>query len=70
MPHNRYYIDHPLNLFDNVTFEEAEFNHMVKVMRVCLNEEIEIINGNGTLAKALIYSIENLKKALLLLKLF
>ena len=58
MPHNRYYIDHPLNLFDNVSFEEAEFNHMVKVMRVSVNEEIEIINGNGVLAKALIYSIE------------
>lgn len=58
MPHNRYYIDHPLNLFDDVSFDEAEFNHMVKVMRVSLNEEIEIINGDGVLAKAIIRSIE------------
>ena len=55
MPADRFYFEGPL--VANITLEGAEFHHL-KVMRIAEGEEVEVINGKGSLAKAKLIQLE------------
>jgi 16S rRNA (uracil1498-N3)-methyltransferase len=57
MPSERYYIDHALNAGDLVAVKDHEMQHLVKVMRTQIGEEVELVNGRGVLAHAMLESI-------------
>lgn len=57
MPHDRFFLDAPLELATEVQLEDEEMRHLL-VMRPKLEEEIELVNGKGTLAKGVITSIQ------------
>jgi len=57
MPAERYYQSHPLGLNEIVVLDGKEHHHLVHVMRVKLNEIVEIVNGTGVLASAQIINI-------------
>ena len=52
MPQERYYYKGPLNVGDLITLSSEEERHM-RVMRTRPGDEVEIINGQGILAKAI-----------------
>lgn len=64
MPAERYYIQSPLYEGEEKELEGLEFHHLAHVMRGRRGETVELINGNGILAQALIERIEK-KKAIL-----
>lgn len=64
MPYNRFYVANPLQVDTQVSIEGTEHHHMMHVMRLSIGEEVELINGEGGLAKAAITSL-NKKQALL-----
>ena len=55
MPHNRFYV--PEALEGEIVLKDDEHHHLKTVMRVQENQEIELVNGRWTLAKALVTSI-------------
>lgn len=57
MPHNRFYINQPLEENSTYTLEEEELHHMVRVMRQSIGDEIELVDGKGSLGIAKIISI-------------
>lgn len=64
MPKDRYYIDDGLKPDETVTIEGAEFHHLAHVMRGQLQDEVELVNGNGILAKAVITSLDKKRASL------
>jgi 16S rRNA (uracil1498-N3)-methyltransferase len=54
MPHYRFFVDVPLSLDTSLSIEGDEHHHMMKVMRCEEGDLIEVVNGKGFLAKALI----------------
>ncbi|MEM8727724.1 MAG: RsmE family RNA methyltransferase [Chlamydiota bacterium] len=56
MPHDRFYIDAPLK--EPLSIEGDEFRHLFHVMRKREGDEIELVNGNNTLALARIASLD------------
>lgn len=67
MPAERYYYPQPLENGKKVLFKDQEYHHLINVMRAHIGEEIEIVNGMGQLAQAVVDSLEK-KSASLLLK--
>ena len=63
MPAERYYNPRHFEIDDDFYFEDQEFHHFLNVMRTRVGESIEVINGKGQLATALVVSIEK-KRAL------
>lgn len=59
MPAERFFYDGPLNQGEIIHLEDFEFHHLSNVMRLNLGEQVEIVNGRGSLAQA---EIEDLKK--------
>ena len=57
MPHDRFYIDAPLE--GEVTLTGEEFHHLSRVMRKATGEVVELVNGKGGLATA---TLTHLKK--------
>lgn len=57
MPAERYYIDFPLEIEQTVIIEGEEANHLTKVMRGRVGDEIEIVNGRGILAEGIVDQI-------------
>ncbi|MCF7806361.1 MAG: 16S rRNA (uracil(1498)-N(3))-methyltransferase [Simkaniaceae bacterium] len=57
MPHMRFFIDAPLTTAD-VELSGEEFFHLKKVMRADKGSSVELINGKGSLAQGIIYSLE------------
>ncbi len=55
MPADRFFAHTPLK--NNLTLEGEEFHHLAKVMRVRLGETIELVNGQGEIAKAKVISL-------------
>ncbi len=55
MPADRFYFEGVLT--PNISVEGAEFHHL-KVMRIAVGEEVEIVNGKGSLAKAKLIQLE------------
>lgn len=64
MPAERYYVDHPLKADDTVILSNNEFHHLARVMRIRVDEDVELINGKGVLAQARVKEIQK-DKALL-----
>lgn len=56
MPHDRFYIDAPLE--KECTLEGDEFQHLSRVMRKKEGDEVELVNGRHELALARIESLE------------
>lgn len=52
MPAERFFTDLPLKKREKVLLEGEEAFHMVRVMRVRVGDDIELINGKGLLATA------------------
>lgn len=50
MPHDRFYISHPLLKGDRLSLEGEEFNHVTRVMRARTGDRLECLNGQGRLA--------------------
>jgi 16S rRNA (uracil1498-N3)-methyltransferase len=55
MPIDRFYVEGPLT--PTITLKEAEFHHL-RVIRIELGEPVEIVNGQGALAKAKLISLD------------
>lgn len=55
MPAERFYVDAPLK--DIVTIEGPEQHHLVHVMRTRIGDEVELVNGKGSLAKAKVIAL-------------
>jgi 16S rRNA (uracil1498-N3)-methyltransferase len=64
MPADRFFIASPLPLGQEVILEDSEFHHLIHVMRLKVDEMIELVNGQGSLAHARIKQITK-KQALL-----
>lgn len=63
MPQNRFYTPNDLSEGNTVFLEEDEFRHLL-VMRPRPGDEIELINGRGTLAKCTLSHLEK-KRAII-----
>jgi 16S rRNA (uracil1498-N3)-methyltransferase len=64
MPAERYYYPEPLETGKAIPLQDQEFHHLIHVMRAREGDLVEIVNGMGQLAKAVIQSLEK-KKAIL-----
>jgi 16S rRNA (uracil1498-N3)-methyltransferase len=58
MPNDRFYTPEALTEGVNVSLPEDESHHLIRVMRVQLHEEVEVINGQGKLAHARVTEIQ------------
>jgi 16S rRNA (uracil1498-N3)-methyltransferase len=65
MPAERYFHSGFLEENQRIHLKDQEHHHLVNVMRTRLGEEIEVINGNGQLAKAVLETIEKKSSSLL-----
>jgi 16S rRNA (uracil1498-N3)-methyltransferase len=61
MPVERFYIEDPLQQKSFISLEQEEFHHLAHVLRMRAGEEITLVNGKGSLAKAVLTSIEKNK---------
>lgn len=61
MPAERYYQDSPLEKGTSILLDGTEFHHLAHVMRGQVDDEVEVVNGRGTLARATITSIDKKK---------
>jgi 16S rRNA (uracil1498-N3)-methyltransferase len=52
MPQERYYIDSALQKGELVQLSGSEMQHMMRVMRTRVGDQVELINGKGILAQA------------------
>ena len=58
MPHNRYYIDAPLQKDTTVTLTGDEWHHLVRVLRARKGDPLELINGRGILAEGIVSELK------------
>lgn len=65
MPSDRFYFKGPLS--GDITLEDSEFHHL-RVSRIDINEEVEIVNGQGALATAKLTAINKRSAHLQILK--
>lgn len=56
MPHNRFFIDSPLNLHSEALLTGDEAHHLKDVMRCQIGDLVELVNGKGELASATVSS--------------
>jgi 16S rRNA (uracil1498-N3)-methyltransferase len=61
MPHARYFSPHSLNIADIVKLSSDEEKHLLKVMRTTPGDHVEIVNGQGILASAVLQKDGQLK---------
>ncbi|MDE3047542.1 MAG: 16S rRNA (uracil(1498)-N(3))-methyltransferase, partial [Verrucomicrobiota bacterium] len=66
MPAERFYID--AELTGTLTLEGAEHHHLAHVMRVRVGEEIELVDGRGSLATARVEALTKQGARLLVLQ--
>lgn len=57
MPSYRFFLDSSLETGNKLQFKEDEYKHIVKVMRLLEGDTLEIVNGKGGLAHAIIVEI-------------
>ncbi len=57
MPENRFFSDTPLNELKSITLTDVELHHLAHVMRCKVGDSVELVNGKGVLARALVLSI-------------
>lgn len=58
MPADRFFFASHLQLSHEVILKDAEFHHLVNVMRLKEGDEIELVNGQGILARARLLAVE------------
>lgn len=58
MPHNRFFLDAPLNSDEEVLLSGDEAHHLQRVMRKEEDDSVELVNGRNDLAVAKILSFE------------
>ncbi|MDP1879565.1 MAG: 16S rRNA (uracil(1498)-N(3))-methyltransferase [Parachlamydiaceae bacterium] len=58
MPVERFYTPHSLEKNEKIELKEGEFHHLAHVIRSRIGEQIEIVNGKGILANAIIQEIK------------
>ncbi len=58
MPAERYYYPSSLAESEEISLQDQEFHHLTRVMRGKIGDTIELVNGQGALAKAKIRTIE------------
>ncbi len=63
MPHDRFYIDAPLEKEEVVSLTESELHHLI-VSRARVGQSVELINGKGKLAQATLTAMDK-RQALL-----
>lgn len=69
MPANRFFLDEPLEIGKTVRLEGPEEHHLRHVMRVEAGDELELIDGRGTLAHAELVAFEKRASLLRIMKL-
>lgn len=57
MPSYRFFLDSSFETGHRIQFKEDEYKHIVKVMRLDVNDALEIVNGKGILCQAIITEI-------------
>ncbi len=62
MPAERFFTRCPLH--ETIHLDGPEFHHLVRVMRIRVGEEVELVDGKGALAKAKLVSIDKHKASL------
>lgn len=67
MPVERFYTPIELSEYSSVVLEGPEFHHLAHVVRIKTDEEVELVNGRGALAVAIVQRL-NKKQAELLVK--
>lgn len=70
MPAERYFIDQDLKEHQTLEIKDAEFHHMAHVMRTRKGERVEVINGRGALAQAIVQDLSRDRAVLMLEDLF
>jgi 16S rRNA (uracil1498-N3)-methyltransferase len=70
MPAERYFISDEIPLNGLVYLEDAEFHHLSNVMRSRPGDEIEIVNGRGTLAKGIVKQLEKRRSVVVIEEVF
>lgn len=66
MPAERYYHPELLEEGNRIHIKDQEHHHLVHVMRTRLGDSIEIVNGNGQLAQAVVDSLQKKSATLLI----
>lgn len=57
MPIERYFLEEELNEGEAYSLTDGEFHHLFRVVRARCNDEVEVVNGRGILARAVITDI-------------
>lgn len=66
MPAERFYVDDPLVQGTEVSLDEVESHHLIHVVRGTVGENVELVNGWGTLAQAKILICQKRKARLVI----
>lgn len=64
MPSERFYVDADLSEGSQVSIVGTELHHLSHVMRVRIGEEVELVNGKGSLATGRLVSVDKKTAAL------
>ena len=59
MPKERFFVDSDLSTVSMIEISDKEFHHLTHVMRLDVNDDVEVVNGKGCLCLG---KIEELKK--------
>ncbi len=57
MPHNRYYVDSPLQKQTAAILDGDEYHHLARVTRAKSGDPVELVNGRGQLAQATVCTL-------------
>ncbi len=57
MPHERFFVEQPLNPEETVFLQDTEFHHLCHVMRARIGDHVELVNGKNQLAQATLTSL-------------
>lgn len=57
MPAERYYLDHVFKLHEQQELKGSEFHHLAHVMRTRKGNMVELVNGKGSLAQAIVQDL-------------
>jgi 16S rRNA (uracil1498-N3)-methyltransferase len=57
MPIERYFLEEAIQINENKILEGSEFHHLSRVMRTRVGDDVEVINGKGVLAQAVVREI-------------
>ncbi len=64
MPAERYYLDHIFKVAGHQELKGSEFHHLAHVMRTRKGDSVELVNGKGSLAQAIVQDLAKDKAVL------